>query len=89
MNATTIPELVRAPLPPTRRAQRTVVVWLRASGTDRGRTYRVIPATGRRSDARPAHRYAIGHDQRVEPWAVRDDLTAMLQLGAVNVGPPP
>ena len=57
-----------------------VVAWLRMTGTAPG---------GRRVDFRHAQRFRLRDGLIVEHWAVRDDLRAMVQAGAVTPPGPP
>jgi predicted ester cyclase len=61
-----------------------VAVLVRSEGTNDGPLNGVIPPTGRRFSARQSHWYRIAGGKLVEHWAVRDDLTTMLQLGVVG-----
>ena len=60
-----------------------VVAWIRATGTPTG-AGGPIPPTGARVDFAQAHRFRIDHGQIVEHWAVRDDLTSLIQAGVVQ-----
>jgi predicted ester cyclase len=66
-----------------------VAVLVRSEGTNHGPLNSVIPPTGRRFRARQSHWYRIDGGKLVEHWAVRDDLTTMLQLGVVTRPGPP
>lgn len=49
-----------------------------------------IPPTGRRFTSQQGHWFRVADGRLAEHWAVRDDLTTMLQLGVVPPpGPPP
>lgn len=61
----------------------TVAVRVRSSGTNLGSLNEFIPPTGRRFNSEQSHWYRIENGQFAEHWAVRDDLTSMLQLGAL------
>ena len=61
-----------------------VAVRVSSEGTDLGRLNGVLPPSGRRFAARQTHWFRVLDDRIVEHWAVRDDLTTMLQLGVVG-----
>jgi predicted ester cyclase len=67
-----------------------VVVRVRSEGTNDGKLGGFAPPTGKRFSAEQTHWYRIADGKLCEHWAVRDDLSTMLQLGAVQpAGPPP
>jgi steroid delta-isomerase-like uncharacterized protein len=67
-----------------------VAVRVTARGTNRGAIGGVAPPTGREFVAAQIHWFRIEDGRLAEHWAVRDDLTAMLQLGVIQPpGPPP
>ena len=61
-----------------------VAVRLTARGTNRGPIGGVIPPTGREFVAGQSHWFRVEDGKLAEHWAVRDDLTAMLQLGVIQ-----
>jgi predicted ester cyclase len=67
-----------------------VAVLVRSEGTNTGALNGVMPPTGKRFSTRQSHWYRVVDGKLAEHWATRDDLTAMLQLGAVGTpaGPP-
>ena len=66
-----------------------VAVRVRSEGTNDGKLGGFAPPTGKRFSAAQTHWYRVADGKLCEHWAVRDDLSAMLQLGAVRpVGPP-
>jgi predicted ester cyclase len=68
----------------------TVAVRILSEGNNLGPLNGVIPPTGRHFSARQSHWFRIRDGKLAEHWATRDDLTAMLQLGALQrPGPPP
>jgi predicted ester cyclase len=62
----------------------TVAVRVVSVGTNLGSLNGAGPPTGRRFTARQCHWYRIDDGKLVEHWAIRDDLSAMLQLGIVQ-----
>jgi predicted ester cyclase len=66
-----------------------VAVRLRSEGTNDGRPGGFAPPTGKRFSAEQSHWYRVMDGRLCEHWAVRDDLSAMLQLGAVQPAGPP
>ncbi|HSW80748.1 MAG TPA: ester cyclase [Candidatus Saccharimonadales bacterium] len=66
-----------------------VVARVLSEGTNTGKLNGVAPATNKKFSARQCHWYRIKDGKLCEHWAVRDDLTAMLQLGAVKRPGPP
>lgn len=65
-----------------------VVAWVRMTGTMTG-PGGPIPSGGRPVDFRHAQRFRLRDGKIVEHWAVRDDLRAMLQGGAMRPPGPP
>jgi predicted SnoaL-like aldol condensation-catalyzing enzyme len=61
-----------------------VAVRLTARGTNRGPIGGVIPPTGRAFVASQCHWFRVQDGKLAEHWAVRDDLSAMIQLGVVR-----
>jgi predicted ester cyclase len=55
-----------------------------AEGTHTGVVDGSPPPSGRRFSARQSHWFRVRDGRLVEHWAVRDDLTTMLQLGIVQ-----
>ena len=66
-----------------------VVARVFSEGTNLGPLNGAIPPTGRRFAAYQDHWYRIEGGRLAEHWAVRDDLTAMLQLGVITPPRPP
>jgi len=63
------------------------LVW--SEGTNLGPINGVVPPTGKRFAGRQSHWYRIAGGRLAEHWAVREDLTTMLQLGILpRPGPP-
>lgn len=62
-----------------------VVARVRFSATQIGDLYNV-PATGKRLEAEHVHIWRVADGQLAEHWMVRDDVTAMQQLGALPAG---
>jgi predicted ester cyclase len=62
-----------------------VVVRVRSSGTNLGSVGGVAPATSRRLVAQQSHWHRVEDGKLCEHWATRDDLSAMLQLGVIQV----
>ncbi len=54
-----------------------------ATGTNLGLLNGMLPPTGRAFRAEQCHWFRIADGRLAEHWAIRDDLTAMLQLGAI------
>ena len=62
----------------------TVAVRILSEGNNFGPLSGVIPPTGRHFSAYQSHWFRIQDGKLAEHWATRDDLTAMLQLGAMQ-----
>lgn len=60
-----------------------------AHGTNLGQVPGGPPPTGRSFSARQTHWFRVARGQLVEHWATRDDLTAMLQTGIIQIPGPP
>jgi predicted ester cyclase len=60
-----------------------VAVLVNSEGTNLGMLNGVIPPTGRRFRARQSHWFRIEGGRLAEHWATRDDLSVMMQLGAI------
>ena len=60
-----------------------------SEGTNLGKLNGVVPPTGKRFAARQSHWYRAENDKLAEHWAIRDDLTTMLQLGVLTIPGPP
>jgi predicted ester cyclase len=68
----------------------TVAARVRATGTNLGKLNGFIPPTGKTFNSEQSHWYRVDNGQLAEHWAVRDDLTSMIQLGALpGPGQPP
>jgi predicted ester cyclase len=67
----------------------TVAVRVRSSGTNRGKLGGFAPPTNKRFVADQSHWYRVADGRLCEHWAVRDDLSAMLQLGVIRPPGPP
>ena len=67
----------------------TVVARVATEGTNRGKLGGVIPPTGKRFSAQQSHWYRVRDGKLAEHWAVRDDLSAMMQLGVLAPATPP
>lgn len=66
-----------------------VAVRMLTEGTNLGKLGGVIPPTGNRFSSRQSHWFRVQDGKLAEHWAIRDDLTTMLQLGVVpRQGPP-
>jgi len=66
-----------------------VVARVLAEGTNLGKLNGAVPPTGRRFSARQSHWFRVEDGKLAEHWAIRDDLTVMLQLGVVTRPGPP
>ncbi|MGZ4600682.1 ester cyclase [Oryzihumus sp.] len=66
-----------------------VVARVRSTGTNLGPLNGVIPATGRRFDSYACHWFRVVDGLLAEHWAVRDDLTSMVQIGVITPPRPP
>jgi ketosteroid isomerase-like protein len=60
-----------------------VVARVLTEGTNLGKLNGVVPPTGKRFSARQSHWFRVENGKLAEHWAIRDDLTVMLQLGVV------
>ena len=60
-----------------------VAVRVLSEGTNLGPLNGVMPPTGKRFRASQSHWYRIEDGKLAEHWAVRDDLTTMVQLGVI------
>lgn len=65
-----------------------VVAWVHVTGTPNGLTG-PLPQAGARTDVLHAHRFRLRDGRIVAHWAVRDDLRAMVQSGAIKSPRPP
>ena len=63
----------------------TVAVRTSSNGTNLGRFGGVLPATGKRFVSSQTHWFRVAEGKLVEYWAVRDDLSTVLQLGIVQL----
>jgi predicted ester cyclase len=63
------------------------LVW--SEGTNLGPFNGFAPPTGKRFAGRQSHWYRVAEAKLAEHWAVRDDLTTMIQLGVVQRPGPP
>lgn len=67
-----------------------VAVRVTARGTNLGPIGGLVPPTGREFVAGQSHWFRVENEKLAEHWAVRDDLTTLLQLGVIQPpGPPP
>ncbi len=66
----------------------TLVARVATEGTSLGRLGGVIPPTGKRFSAEQSHWYRVRDGKLAEHWAVRDDLSAMMQLGVLAPATP-
>ena len=60
-----------------------VAVRMLTEGTNLGKLSGVISPTGSRFSSQQSHWFRVQHGKLAEHWAIRDDLTTMLQLGVV------
>jgi len=60
-----------------------------SEGTNLGMLNGVMPPTGKKFSGRQSHWYRIEDGKLAEHWAVREDLTTMLQLGILQRPGPP
>lgn len=67
----------------------TVVCRVLSEGTNLGPLNGVVPPTGRTMRAHQTHWYRVREGRLAEHWAVRDDLSAFLQLGVIARSGPP
>ena len=67
----------------------TVAVLILSEGNNLGPLNGVIPPTGRHFSAHQSHWFRVQDGKLAEHWAVRDDLSAMLQLGGIQRPGPP
>jgi len=61
-----------------------VVARVLSEGTNLGMLNGVIPPTGKRFSGYQSHWYRVHDGKLAEHWAVRDDLSTMLQLGVLQ-----
>ncbi len=61
-----------------------VVARVVSTGTNLGQSPGGPPATGKTFTARQSHWFRVADGKLAEHWAVRDDLSAMIQLGIVQ-----
>lgn len=66
-----------------------VVARVRSTGTNLGPLNGVMPPTGRRFDSYACHWFRVTDGKLSEHWAVRDDLTSMIQVGVIAPPRPP
>lgn len=66
-----------------------VVARVRSTGTNLGPINGVVPPTGRRFDSYACHWFRVTDGKLSEHWAVRDDLTSMIQVGVIAAPRPP
>jgi steroid delta-isomerase-like uncharacterized protein len=66
----------------------TVVARVMSTGTNLGKLNGIIPPTGKAFAARQSHWYRVADGKLAEHWAIRDDLTTMLQLGVLQLPGP-
>jgi predicted SnoaL-like aldol condensation-catalyzing enzyme len=62
----------------------TIAVRTSSEGTNLGKFSGVLPATGKRFVSCQSHWFRVADGKLVEHWAVRDDLSTVLQLGIVR-----
>jgi predicted ester cyclase len=55
-----------------------------ATGTNLGRLNGVLPPTGRSFRAEQSHWFRVVDGRLAEHWAIRDDLSALVQLGVIE-----
>jgi predicted ester cyclase len=67
----------------------TVVARAMSTGTNLGKLNGIIPPTGKPFAARQSHWYRVADGKLAEHWAIREDLTTMLQLGVLQRPGPP
>jgi predicted ester cyclase len=67
----------------------TVVARVHSEGTNLGKLGGVIPPTGKRFSADQSHWYRVRDGKLAEHWAIRDDLTSMMQMGVLVPATPP
>jgi predicted ester cyclase len=63
----------------------TVAARTSSKGTNLGRFGGVLPATGKPFASSQSHWFRVASGKLVEHWAVRDDLSTLLQLGIVQL----
>ncbi len=66
-----------------------VAVRVLSTGTNSGKLNGIMPPTGKKFSARQTHWYRVEDGKLAEHWATRDDLTAMIQIGAITPPGPP
>jgi predicted SnoaL-like aldol condensation-catalyzing enzyme len=62
----------------------TVAMRVSSAGTNLGRFNGVLPPTGKRFVSAQCHWFRVVNNRLAEHWAVRDDLSVVLQLGIIG-----